>query len=421
MSAFFLAKYNTQTTFRFPVVKRGVVDLAATADWTPATGDTKISKDGGNFANTTNNPSATGGTGSVGWTLTLTATELSAAEINVQIVDSATKAIEDQWITIYTYGNASAKIIPDWSDAVRMGLTALPNAAAEAAGGLYTRGTGAGQINQPGNGLIDVSLKAILNTALTETAGQIAAAFKKWFDVAAPVGTVNSIPNATAGASGGLFIAGTNAATTVTTALTTTFTGNLTGSVASVTAGVTLAASAVQAIWDALTSALTTVGSIGKLLVDNVNATISSRLASASYTTPPTAAAISDQVWEEAIADHSGTAGSTAEKLAAAGAAGDPWATALPGAYSAGQAGKIVGDNLNATMSSRLASASYTAPPTVVQTADEVQTRTIAAVTTVGSVTGAVGSVTATVNADVKKVNGATVNGTGVLGDEWGP
>jgi hypothetical protein len=54
-------------------------------------------------------------------------------------------------------------------------------------------------------------------------------------------------------------------------------TGNLSGSVGSVTAGVTLAASAVQAIWDALTSALTTVGSIGKLLVDNVNATISSR------------------------------------------------------------------------------------------------------------------------------------------------
>lgn len=54
-------------------------------------------------------------------------------------------------------------------------------------------------------------------------------------------------------------------------------TGNLSGSVGSVTAGVTLAASAVQAIWDGLTSALTTVGSIGKLLVDNINATISSR------------------------------------------------------------------------------------------------------------------------------------------------
>lgn len=32
---------------------------------------------------------------------------------------------------------------------------------------------------------------------------------------------------------------------------------------------------------------------------------------------------------------------------------GDPWATALPGSYGVGTAGKIVGDNLNATVSSR--------------------------------------------------------------------
>ena len=50
--------------------------------------------------------------------------------------------------------------------------------------------------------------------------------------------------------------------------------------------GYALSAAGVQAIWDALTSALTTVGSIGKLLVDNINATISSRLATASYTAP---------------------------------------------------------------------------------------------------------------------------------------
>jgi hypothetical protein len=62
---------------------------------------------------------------------------------------------------------------------------------------------------------------------------------------------------------------------------------------------------------------------------------------------------IADQVWEEAIADHSGTAGSTAEALNAAGSAGDPWTTALPGAYTSGQAGKIIGDNINATISSR--------------------------------------------------------------------
>jgi hypothetical protein len=47
-------------------------------------------------------------------------------------------------------------------DAVRLGLTALPNAAAEAAGGLYTRGTGAGQINQPANGNIDANVKTWL-------------------------------------------------------------------------------------------------------------------------------------------------------------------------------------------------------------------------------------------------------------------
>ncbi|MER8615974.1 hypothetical protein NKG99_03835 [Mesorhizobium sp. M1409] len=48
----------------------------------------------------------------------------------------------------------------DPQDAVRSGLTALPNAAAEAAGGLYTRGTGAGQINQDANGRVDVNGKA---------------------------------------------------------------------------------------------------------------------------------------------------------------------------------------------------------------------------------------------------------------------
>lgn len=41
--------------------------------------------------------------------------------------------------------------------------------------------------------------------------------------------------------------------------------------------GYALSAAGVQAIWDALTSALTTVGSIGKLLVDRIDAAISSR------------------------------------------------------------------------------------------------------------------------------------------------
>lgn len=44
-------------------------------------------------------------------------------------------------------------------DSVRGGMTALPNAAAEASGGLYTRGTGAGQVNQDANGRIDANVK----------------------------------------------------------------------------------------------------------------------------------------------------------------------------------------------------------------------------------------------------------------------
>lgn len=58
-------------------------------------------------------------------------------------------------------------------------------------------------------------------------------------------------------------------------------------------------------------------------------------------------AEIADGVWDEALAGHL-SAGSTGEALNAAGAAGDPWITALPGAYGAGSAGFILGTNLNA-------------------------------------------------------------------------
>lgn len=53
--------------------------------------------------------------------------------------------------------------------------------------------------------------------------------------------------------------------------------------------GYSLSSGGIQAVWDALTSALSTSGSIGKLLVDNINAAITSRLASASYTAPDNA------------------------------------------------------------------------------------------------------------------------------------
>lgn len=58
---------------------------------------------------------------------------------------------------------------------------------------------------------------------------------------------------------------------------------------------------------------------------------------------------IADHVWDETLADHLG-AGSTGNALNAAGAAGDPWTTAIPGAYGVGTAGYIVGNNLDASV-----------------------------------------------------------------------
>lgn len=57
-------------------------------------------------------------------------------------------------------------------------------------------------------------------------------------------------------------------------------------------ANFTLSTAGIQAIWDALTANLTTVGSVGKRIADNLDATVSSRLASASYTSPPSVASI---------------------------------------------------------------------------------------------------------------------------------
>ncbi len=53
--------------------------------------------------------------------------------------------------------------------------------------------------------------------------------------------------------------------------------------------------------------------------------------------------ALADSVWDEAIAGHL-AGGTTGNALNAAGSAGDPWSTPIPGAYGAGTAGKLVGD-----------------------------------------------------------------------------
>lgn len=53
-----------------------------------------------------------------------------------------------------------------------------------------------------------------------------------------------------------------------------------------------------------------------------------------------------DDIWDEATSGHS-TAGTTGKALTDAGSAGDPWSTAVPGAYSSGTAGYRIGNALS--------------------------------------------------------------------------
>ncbi len=106
-------KYGAATTILFPLIDAGAVDFESTPV-TFAAGDTQVSKDEGVFANTSNNP-AHEGNGI--YSLALTAAEMQAARIVVTIIDSATKAWEDQAVIVETYGNASAQHAFDLDDA----------------------------------------------------------------------------------------------------------------------------------------------------------------------------------------------------------------------------------------------------------------------------------------------------------------
>lgn len=92
-----------------PMPKQGTTDFANSADWTPAAGDVKISKDGGAAANVTNLPTALV-MGNVSlWDFSLTATEMQARKIRITVGDTATKAVQDNAFEIDTLGNASAQ------------------------------------------------------------------------------------------------------------------------------------------------------------------------------------------------------------------------------------------------------------------------------------------------------------------------
>ena len=121
-------------------------------------------------------------------------------------------------------------------------------------------------------------------------------------------------------------------------------------------AGFALSAAGIQAIWDAATAALSTAGSIGKLLVDNVNATISSRASQTSLDT------VDDYVDTEVAAIKAKTDQLTftvanqvdANTLSIGATAIQAiWDRATASLSTAGSIGKLLVDNIDAAISSR--------------------------------------------------------------------
>lgn len=158
-------------------------------------------------------------------------------------------------------------------DAVRIGLTALPNAAAEAAGGLYTRGTGAGQINQQANGQIDTNLERWINVAPLALSSQ---------RVQVLVGAVSAGVIAAASFAAGAL----DAVWSTTTRLLTAGTNIVLAKGTGITGFNDLSAAQVNA--EAHT-ALADVG-LTSTVTGRIDAAVSTRLATAGYTAPLDAA-----------------------------------------------------------------------------------------------------------------------------------
>mgnify|MGYP001566108251 CR=1 FL=1 len=230
-------------------------------------------------------------------------------------------------------------------------------------------------------------------------------------DTAAVKVKTDFLPSATAGAAGGVFIAGTNAATTITTGLTTTFTGNLTGSVGSVTGAV-----------GSVTGA---VGSVTGLTASNLDAAITSRMA--TYTQPTGFLATTFPTGTVANTTNitAGTITTATNLTINNDKAGYSLAQAFPTNFA----------DLSITLTTGLVNITQTAADKAWSTGSRLLTAGTNIVLSKGVGVigfndlastdivsgGAITTSGGVASADIKRVNAITVDGVGTAADPWGP
>jgi len=116
-----------------------------------------------------------------------------------------------------------------------------------------------------------------------------------------------------------------------------------------------------QQIWDTLTSALTTAGSVGKRIADNLDVTVSSRQVSGNVTIAGYAAG-QDPVTLTGVTTTRAAKLDNLDVAVSTGAAPAIWNYLTASATTAASLGKLLVDNVNATVASRMATFTYTAP-----------------------------------------------------------
>jgi hypothetical protein len=249
-----------------------------------------------------------------------------------------------------------------------------------------------------------VDLVAILGTALTETAGLLAGGFKKFFNVASPTGTLNSLPDAVPDAAGGLPVTGTrltaipwNAAwdAEVESEANDALVANNLDHVALTATGIPAIPAGTYldqmmddgtAVYDRTTDSLQAIRDRGDAAWDTADVSalalqasvddLEGRLtaARAGYLDNLSGGAVALQSSVDTLEagvtvttnnDKTGYALSTAGILAI-------WHQLTAAVVTASTMGKLIVDYLDAAITSRLATSGYTAPPTVTQVRTEM-------------------------------------------------